>query len=74
MEHYEYMKLPIDVILDKIIDQYNLRPLVHSNDHACIEIRKGMYGLPQAGQIANNQLQKHLEKYGYHHSKITNGL
>ena len=33
-----------------------------------------MYGLPQAGKIANDQLQRHLEKYGYCHSSITNGL
>ena len=33
-----------------------------------------MYGLPQAGRIANDQLQKHLAKYGYCHLDITNGL
>ena len=33
-----------------------------------------MYGLPQAGRIANDQLQQHLAKYGYRHSKMTNGL
>ena len=33
-----------------------------------------MYGLPQAGQIANDQLQQHLAKYRYCHSKMTNGL
>ena len=33
-----------------------------------------MYGLPEAGQIANDQLQQHLETYAYCHSKITNGL
>ena len=33
-----------------------------------------MYGLPQADCISNDQLQKHLGKYGYWHSKVTNGL
>jgi hypothetical protein len=55
MEHYEYMRLPIDIIPKEIIDQYNLLPLVQ-NGYIYIEIRKGMYGLPQAGIIANNKL------------------
>ena len=74
MTRYEYMKLPINVIPSEIISQYNLLPLIHNDDHVYIEIRKGMYGLPQASCIANNQLQQHLAKYGYRHSKVTNGL
>ena len=74
MSRYEYMKLPIDVIPNEIIEQYNLLPLVHTDNHVYIEIRKGMYGLPQAGKIANDQLKRHLEQYGYKHSTKTNGL
>ena len=48
--------------------------LVHDDEHVYIEIQRGMYGLPQAGRKANDQLQHHLAKYGYCHSKITNGL
>ena len=44
MIQFEYMKLPIDVIPNKIIQQYNFRPLVHSDDHVYIEIWKGVYG------------------------------
>ena len=33
-----------------------------------------MYSLPQPGCIANDQLQKHLGKCGYRHSKVTKGL
>ena len=33
-----------------------------------------MYGLPQAGRIANDQLQRHLQKYGYVHSTTMNSL
>jgi hypothetical protein len=56
MERYEYMGLPIDIIPQEIIDQYQLLPLVH-NGYVYIEIRTGMYGLPQAGIIANNKLR-----------------
>ena len=47
MERYEYMKMPIALIPQEIIDTYNLLPKVHK-DHIYIEIRRGMYGLPQA--------------------------
>ena len=33
-----------------------------------------MYGLPQAGKIANNKLNLHLEKFGYEPAPITPGL
>ena len=33
-----------------------------------------MYGLPQAGLIANQQLDKQLNKHGYQKSKLVPGL
>jgi hypothetical protein len=33
-----------------------------------------MYGLPQAGRLANNDLVDHLAQHGYHQSKTTPGL
>ena len=73
MERYEYMRMPIDIIPQEIIDQYDLLPLVH-NGYVYIEIRKGMYGLPQAGIIANNKLRKHLANFGHIPTKNTPGL
>ena len=35
---------------------------------------KGMYGLPQAGLIANELLEKRLNKHGYQQSKLVPGL
>lgn len=46
------MRLPITVIPAEIVAQYKLLPLVH-NGFIYIEICKGMYGLPQAGKLAN---------------------
>ena len=74
MSRYEYVKLPINLFPPDIISQYKLLPLVHDDDHVYMEIQKGMYRLPQAGRLANDQLKKHLQKYGYIHSKKTNGL
>ena len=61
---FEYMRLPINIIPDEIIEQYNLLPLV-VNESIYIEIQKGMYGLPQAGKIAYDRLRKHLLQHGY---------
>ena len=55
MTHYEYMLIPLPILPPTIIDQYNLTPLIH-NGFVYVEVRKGMYGLPQAGKLANDQL------------------
>ena len=39
-----------------------------------MEIQKGMYGLPQAGKIANDKLKLHLYKFGYDPAPIAPGL
>ena len=53
--------------------QYKLEDLVH-DDHVLVEIRKGMYGLSQAGKIAHDRLVKHIKKDGYVPCKHTPGL
>ena len=39
-----------------------------------VEIRRGMYGLPQSGLLANKQLAKFLAKDGYYQTAHTPGL
>lgn len=39
-----------------------------------VEIRKGMYGLPQAGKIANDELQRQLAPHRYRPVQHTPGL
>ena len=39
-----------------------------------MEINKGMYGLPQAGILANKLLKKRLAKFGYFEMPHTPGL
>ena len=39
-----------------------------------IEVQKGMYGLPQAGPLAQKLLEKRLKKHGYTQSAVTAGL
>ena len=53
MARFEYIRIPIWLLTKVIIDQYKLKPLFH-NGFVYVEIRKGMYGLPQAGRLAND--------------------
>ncbi len=73
MTRYEYMRIPVNQLPQKIIDLYNLEPLIH-NGAVYVEIRKGMYGLPQAGRIANDKLVPILKAAGYHQSEHVPGL
>ena len=65
MDVYEYMFLPLNLIPEEIVQQYNLHKLV-SNGKVYCEIRKGMYGLPQAGILANKKLKNDIAPYGYY--------
>ena len=73
MEHSAYMKILIAQNPDEIIAEYNLQDKVHSDGAVYIEIRKGMYGLPQAGMLANKLLKCQLAKYGYYEVRHTPG-
>jgi hypothetical protein len=73
MESFEYMRIPIKLIPQEIIDQYNLVPLV-SDGHVHIEAQKGIYGLSQAVILANKLLARRLVINGYHQTKFTPGL
>ena len=68
------MKLHIHIIPQEIIDKYALHKLVDENGWVYLENLKGMYGLKQAGIIANMELTKHLDKFGYHPFQHTPGL
>ena len=69
----EYIRIPLELIPEAIINEYNLRPLVH-HGAVYVEIRRGMYGLPQSGLLANKQLAKFLAKDGYYQTAHTPGL
>jgi hypothetical protein len=73
MERYEYMRIPLHQIPPAIYKQYNLQEVKH-NGFVLVEIRKGMYGLPQAGILANQKLLPHLANNGYHPCPNTHGL
>ena len=67
------MKLPIHLFPQHIIDQYNLNLHVKAG-FIYVEIRKAIYGLPQAGILANKQLRERLAPFGYYEVTHTPGL
>lgn len=73
MDRKEYMFLPVNLIPDTIIHQYKLKDMI-KDGKVYVEISKGMYGLPQAGRLANLQLINNLAKHGYHPCRFTPGL
>ena len=68
------MKLKLSDIPSEIKREYKIHELASSDEYVYCEIRKGMYGLPQAGIIAQELLAKRLAKYGYNQSNIVPGL
>ncbi len=73
-EHTKYMRLKLSDIPEEIIKQYKLREITTPDGYVYMEIMKGMYGLPQAGIIAQVLLEEHLDKFGYSQSTIIPGL
>jgi hypothetical protein len=73
MDRYEYMRVPIWMLPDAIVEQYNLTDLF-DDGYVYVEIRRGMYGLPQAGRLANDQLVAFLKPHGYAPCPLTHGL
>ena len=74
MARPEYMRLKIDDMPDEVIKQYQLREKATKDGYVYVQINKGMYGLPQAGIIAQQLLEKRLNATGYHQSTITPGF
>jgi hypothetical protein len=61
----EYMRVPIKYIPLATIVKYQLQPYIH-NGYVLFEINMGMYGLPQAGLLAQLRLIDRLLENGYH--------
>ena len=73
MKDPEYMWISYDLLPDEIIEQYKLHQLTYQGRIYC-RIDRGMYGLPQAGKLAYDQLKTHMQKYGYFPVSYTPGL
>jgi hypothetical protein len=67
------MKMLLSRFPEEIVQKYHLNALA-VDGWVYIEIRKGMYGLKQAGLLANQLLQTCLAPFGYYPARHTPGL
>ena len=73
LDRWEYIWFPLDLILEETILLCPLRPIIHKC-FIYMEIRKGMYGFPQAGILAYKKLKNYLGQHGFKPTKYTPGL
>jgi hypothetical protein len=73
LPRFEYMKILLSRFPEEIIQKYSLNALA-VDGWVYIEILKGMYGLKQAGLLANQLLQTRLAPFGYYPAWHTPGL
>ena len=59
----EFIRLKLTDIPDEVIKEYNLKEKATKNGNIYIKAKQGMYGLPQAGLLANELLKKRLNKH-----------
>jgi hypothetical protein len=73
LDRFEYMKMPISLFPSWTREQYNLD--THAkNGFVYLEMRRAVWGLPQAGILANKVLRKRLLPHGYYKCTHTPGL
>ncbi len=56
LEYYEYMWIPLSYFPEWTIEQYKLLEHVY-NRYMYIEMQRAVWGLPQAGLLANKRLE-----------------
>jgi hypothetical protein len=74
MEQPEFMRMKLSDLPKDFVKLYNLTNIADSNGVVYVKIQKGMYGLPQAGILANKLLEQRLNEHGYRQSPTTPGL
>jgi hypothetical protein len=65
MDQCKYFRMRLELFPSDIIDKYGLRDKVDADGNVFCKVRRRMYGLPQAGIIAQDLLTKQLNKAGY---------
>ena len=59
------MRILYDIVLQNIIDLYNLTSLVADDRFVYIEVHNGIYSLSQADRLADDDLVNYLALYNY---------
>ncbi len=73
LEYYKYMTIPLTYFPTWIVKQYNLN--LHAlNGKVHLELQRTVWGLQQAGILANKQLRQNLAPFRYKEHVNTPGL
>jgi hypothetical protein len=70
LPRFEYMNMLLSRFPEEIVEKYKLKVLAVEGS-VYIEVRKGMYGLKQAGLLANQLVQTRLAPFGYYTARHT---
>ncbi len=73
LEYFKYMRMPLELFPIWIQEQYNLKVLVYKG-FVHLDMQKAVWGLPQAGILANKCLRCKLAPFGYFEHVSTPGL
>jgi hypothetical protein len=73
LDRFKYMKMPLSLFPSWTRKQYNLEKHA-KNGFVYIEMRRAIWGLTQAGILANKLLRKRLLPHGYYECRHTPGL
>ena len=74
LKRKEYVKMKFSNFPETVIAHYNLCENATSEGFIYVAIKRGIYGIPQSGILAQTLLETRLNAHGYHQSKITPGL
>jgi hypothetical protein len=72
LEYFEYMKIPLELFPEWTQEQYNIKELALEG-WVYIEMIRAVWGLPQAGILANKRLHRKHAPFGYYESTNTPG-
>ena len=73
LDYFEYMRMPLSLFPLWTQKQYDMKR--HALDGMVhLEMRRAVWGLPQAGILANKRLRRKLAPFGYHEHAKTPGL
>jgi hypothetical protein len=70
----EYDKIKLTDIPEEVINEYKLHQLATPDGWVYVKVTRAMYGLPQAGSLGQDQLEKRLNQEGYYQSQTVSGL
>ena len=66
----EYLRISSKFLPPDVVQTYNLQRYFN-NQSILFQVNKDMYGLPQAGLLAQQRLITHLTSHGYHQTDTT---